>query len=402
MSVLARRRLIIWGGLFLAVAAGLVYAFRPQAVLVDLVTLSRAPMTVTIDEEGVTRVRDVYVVSAPVTGRALRIDSEVGDVVVADETVVARIEPIDPGFLDLRSRAQAEAAVKAASAALALARAELEQAEAELEFADTELARARRLRRDKTISERALEDAERLFRTRRAAVEMAKSEVEIRRFQLDNARAQLLSPVETVTRRDTCECVPITAPVDGRILAIVHESEGVVNAGEPLVEVGDPGDLEIVADFLSPDVVRIEPDPHVLIDAWGGAPLTGKVRRVDPAGFTKVSALGIEEQRVNVVIDFDASTLPARRLSHGYRVEVRVVLWQDDDALKLPLTALFRDGGRWAVYAEEGGRARLRHVEIGHRNRREVEIVGGLEEGARIVQHPGSQVIEGARIAGRS
>ncbi len=396
------RRLIVWGGLFLTIVAGLAYAFRPQPVLVDLVTLSRGPMTVTIDEEGMTRVRDVYVLSAPVAGRVRRIDGDVGDAVVAGETVVTRIEPIDPSFLDMRSRARAEAAVRAASASLALARAELEQAEAEFDFASAEVERARRLRRDKTISERGLEDAERLYRTRRAAVEMARSELEIRRFQLDNARAQLLSPVETVTRHEGCECIPIVAPVDGEILSVVHESEGVVNAGEPLVEIGDPADLEIVADFLSPDVVQIEPGQRVIIGAWGGEPVTGKVRRVEPAGFTKVSALGIEEQRVNVVIDFDASASPARRLGHGFRVEVRVVLWEDDDVLKLPLTALFRDGARWAVYVEQGGRARLRHVQIGHRNRREAEIVGGLEEGVRIVLHPGNQVTENTRIAARS
>ncbi|MEZ5934936.1 MAG: HlyD family efflux transporter periplasmic adaptor subunit [Alphaproteobacteria bacterium] len=402
MRSLAWRRLIIWGAIVAAIALGLVYAFRPQPVLVDIVTLERGPMMVTLDEEGETRVRDVYVLSAPVAGRAQRIDAEVGDAVRAGETVVARIQPTDPGFLDRRSRAQAEAVEKAAAAAMTLARAELDQADAEFDFAESELARARRLRSESAIAERALDLAENTFRVKQAAVAMARSALEMRQFELENARAQLVSPVDGAENAEACNCVPITSPVDGRVLEILHKSEGVVQAGQALVEIGDPDDLEIAADFLSADAVQIEPGLKALVEDWGGAPLEGEVSRVDPAGFTKVSALGIEEQRVNVIVDFAPPADDRRRLSHGYRVEVRVVLWQDDDALKLPLTALFRDGERWAVFVEEDGRARLRHVDIGHRNGLNVEIVAGLEAGMKAVRHPSDQVSDGVLIEPRS
>ncbi len=395
------RRMIIWGGFGLAIALGLIYAFRPQAVLVDIVTLERGPMMVTLDEEGETRVRDVYVLSAPLAGRAQRIDAEVGDVVTAGETVVAQIQPTDPSFLDRRSRAQAEALEKAASAAMTLARAELDQAEAELDFAESELERAKRLRSESAIAERALDLAKNTFRIKQAAVAMASSAMEMRQFDLENARAQLVSPVDGGGDGEACDCVPITSPVDGRILDIIHKSEGVVQPGEALVEIGDPADLEIAADFLSADAVQIEPGQKALIEDWGGERLAGDVRRVDPAGFTKVSALGIEEQRVNVVVDFDPPAETRLRLSHGYRVEVRVVLWEDDDALKLPLTALFRDGERWAIFVEEDGRARLRHVEIGRRNGLDAEVLGGIDAGMNVVRHPSDQMSDGVLIEAR-
>ena len=399
---MAWRRMIIWGGFGLTIALGLVYAFKPQPILVDIVTLKRGPMMVTLDEEGETRVRDVYVLSAPVAGRALRIDAEVGDPVRARETVVAQIQPTDPSFLDRRSRAQAVAAEKAASAAMTLSRAELNQAEAELDFAESELERAKRLRSESAIAERALDLAESLFRIKQAAVAMATSALEMRAFELENARAQLVSPVDGAGDGEACDCVPITSPVDGRFLEILRKSEGVVQPGQALVEIGDPDNLEIAADFLSADAVQIEPGQKALIEDWGGTPLEGRVRRVDPAGFTKVSALGIEEQRVNVIVDFDQSADERRRLSHGYRVEVRVLLWEDDDALTLPLTALFRDGERWAVFVEEDGRARLRHVEIGWRNGLEAEITDGVDAGMSAVRHPSDQVSDGVLIEARS
>jgi HlyD family secretion protein len=231
---------------------------------------------------------------------------------------------------------------------------------------------------------------------------MATSALEMREFELENARAQLVSPVDAAGDGEICDCVPITSPVDGRVLEILHKSEGVVQPGQALVEIGDPADLEIAADFLSADAVQIEPGQQALIEDWGGEPIEGTVRRVDPAGFTKVSALGIEEQRVNVIVDFDASTKDRRRLSHGYRVEVRVVLWEDDDALRLPLTALFRDGERWAVFALEDGRARLRHVEIGHRNGLDAEVVSGVAAGMNVVRHPSDQVSDGVLIEARA
>ncbi len=396
------RRFVIWGTLGAVLLAGLFHAFRPRPVLVDMATATRGELVVTVDEDGVTRVRDVFLLSAPIGGRALRIEAEVGDEVVANRTVIARIEPTDPAFLDIRSRAEAEAAVRAAEAAEALARAALSRAEAEYDFAKAELDRARRLIEKRTIPERTLDEAIRAYRTAAAAVEEAKARLAMRRSDLERARARLLSPVERTGRRDGCECVPVRAPVSGRILRIFHESEGVVQAGEPLVEIGDPRDLEIVADLLSSDAVRVGPGQAVLIEDWGGdGVLNGRVRRVEPYAFTKVSALGIEEQRVNVIIDFTDPPERWARLGHGYRVEVRIVVWRGEDVLRIPQGALFRSGDGWAVFAVEDGRARLRPVETGHSTGLETEIVAGLDEGARVVLHPDERIADGVRVAPR-
>ena len=308
-------------------------------------------------------------------------------------------------FLDLRSKAQAEAAVDAADAARALAEAELEEAEAELDFAATEVERARRLISNNTISRRTLDDAERAFKTRRAALARATSALRMRDFELAQAKAQLVSPTETLAmhgEHDACECVPITAPVSGRILSVVHESEGVVEAGHPLAEIGDPRDLEIVVDFLSPDAVQVRPDQRVIIEEWGGSSLNGRVRRLEPAGFTKTSALGIEEQRVNIIVDLEGPPEDWQLLSHGYRVEARIVLWEGDGVLKLPLTALFRDGDQWAVFVDDVGTAQRRPVEIGQRTGLEAEVIDGLDEGEQVVLHPSDRVAEGVRIQARA
>jgi len=397
------RRFVLWATLAVVVIVGLGYAFWPQPVPVDFATVARGPLLVTVDEEAQTRVRDVFVLSAPVNGRLRRIESEVGDRVVAGETVIARIEPADPSFLDVRSESEARAAVQAAESALALAKAELEEAIAEREFAQSELQRAELLFRSKTIAQRALDDAKRLFKTRSAAVTTAQAAVDMRRFQLAEANARLMSPSEAQDADNACQCVTITAPVTGRILRLLRESEVVVSAGEPLVEIGDPQSLEIVADLLSSDAVRVEPGQSVIIDAWGGAsPLAGVVRRVEPFGFTKVSALGIEEQRVNVIIDISDPHERWQRLGHGYRVEVRIVLWRGQDVLKVPLTALFRDGADWAVFADEDGRARRRSVTLGHSNGLDAEIAAGLTAGERVVVHPSDRVVEGVHLRPRS
>lgn len=392
----------LWGTLGLLLLAALVYTFMPRPVSVDLVEAAHGPLLITIDEEGETRVRDIYVLSAPVAGRALRIDAEVGDRVVAGKTVVAEIEPIDPAFLDPRSEAQARADINAAESARELALAQLDSARAELEFAESELQRARQLVSDKLISEHALDEAERGYKTRKAELATARAALQMSSFELERARAQLVSPVSTHERPERCDCVPLRAPVNGRILRVLHESEGVVAAGEPLVEIGNPEDLEIVTDLLSTDAVRAAAGQRVIIRQWGGEQtLEGRVRRIEPFGFTKVSALGIEEQRVNVIIDITSPPQAWARLGHGYQLETRIVLSEQADALKLPLTALFRDGPRWAVYVEEAGRAQLRHVEVGEGSQLEAGILQGLKAGERVIEHPGNRIADGVRITAR-
>lgn len=396
------RRIIFWGIPVLALALALAFAFRPRPADVDLVTVVRGPLVATVAEEGETRIKDIFVLSAPIRGRALRIEIEEGDVVLANETVVAEIEPIDPTFLDVRSQAEARADVETARASLALARAGLVEAKAELDFATAEVERVRTLRASNTVSTRALDEAERNFRTREAAVATAQAMVEMRQSELDGAKIRLLDPREARTRAGTCTCIPIHAPVSGRVLRVLHESEGVVEAGQALVEIGNPGELEVVADYMSSDAVQIEPGQRVIIEEWGGdAPLQGRVAKVEPYGFTKISALGIEEQRVNVVIDMTDPPERWSRLGHGFQVDVRVVLWEDDAVLKVPLTALFRHGDDWAVFIVEEGRARLRPVTTGHEAAFEAEIITGIAEGDTVIRYPNNHVEDGTRVRPR-
>ncbi|MDH3231630.1 MAG: HlyD family efflux transporter periplasmic adaptor subunit [Alphaproteobacteria bacterium] len=398
------KRMIWYAAVTAALGAGLIYAFWPQPVPVDTAVIARGEHVVTIDGDGKTRVREVYVVSAPVPGRLLRIERHVGDAVVANETNLATIHPTDPAFLDRRARAQAESVAKAAEAAFVLAEAEQARAVAELEFAQAELARAERLATRGAVSQRDLDRAKLTLRTAKAAVATAKATVEIRRFELESARAGLIEPGGSGSRTDAqlC-CVDVFSPVNGRVLRVMHESEAVVAAGAPLVEVGDSHDLEVVVDLLSSDAVRVAEGAEVQIEDWGGRnALTGRVRRVEPTGFTKVSALGIEEQRVNVLIDFADSPDRWRDLGHGYRVEAHIVVWRGEDVLKLPLGALFRDGERWAVFVAEAGRAQLRHVEIDHANGREAQITAGLAAGDTVILHPSDLIAGGVRIVPRS
>lgn len=384
-----------------AAVAVLVWLFMPTPVAVDTASVFRAPMTLTIDGEGRTRVTEVYQVSAPVTGNIRRVQVHVGDRVSAGETVLLSILPTAPQFLDERARAQAEAAVKAAQAARDLAKAELDRVRAEWAFAKTNLDRAQALFAKQTISEKDLDQAELEEATHAAAVESARAMLKARAFDLETARAALIDPTSDVNGKTTC-CVDVRSPVDGTVLQVLRESEGVVEVGTPLIEVGDPGNLEVVVDLLSSDAVRVREGAVVTITGWGGgAVLTGRVRRVEPYGFTKVSSLGIEEQRVNVIIDLTGARAAWGDLGHGFRVEVGIIEWHGDDVLQAPLGALFRNGDDWAVFVIEDGRAVRRSVAIGRRNDRTVEIASGLEPEETVIMHPSDQVTEGSGVRER-
>ena len=396
------KRIVIWAAVAGIIVIALVFSFMPRAVMVDLVEVEPGPMVVTLDEEGETRVHDVYTLSAPVSGRVQRINWLVGDPVTANETVLAQIEPGDPSFLDPRSEAQARAAIQAAEAARDLAAAAVKDAEAQYEFARAEFARMQELVKEGSVSKRDLDSAERDYKARHAGLDTARAALQVRSYELEVARAQLVSPLETQDSREACDCIPITAPVSGRILQITDRSERVVREGDVLMQIGDPKDLEIVVDYLSMDAVKIEAGQRVIIDNWGGEqPLEGGVRLVEPFGFLKISALGIEEQRVNVIVDFAVED-GWEKLGHGYQVETRVVLWEEDDVLAVPLTALFRDGEKWAMFVQEDGRAVLRHVEVGQKNGVFAEIRAGVEAGERVVMHPSDRVSDGTRIRSRN
>lgn len=402
MTPVTKRRLVFWTPFALLLVAGLAWLFRPQPVPVDMLTVERGPMRVTVDEDGETRIQDVFVVSAPVAGVKQRIRHKVGDLVAAYDTVVTSIVPTDPAFLDPRSERQAQATVKAAAAALELAKADVRRAEAEFNYARSELERKRRLARSGNISESELDRAEREMQIRKAALEEAQAQLSVREFELERARASLVPPSIAREQREGCDCINVYSPVDGRILRILAQSESVVAAGTELAEIGDPGNLEIVVDLLSSDAVKVEPGQDVVIEDWGGEqPIEGAVRRVEPYGFTKVSALGIEEQRVNIVIDITSPSEEWRGLGHGFRVETRIILWQSEDVLKVPLTALFRQGENWAVFEVDNGTARTRIVDVGRRNGIEAQILDGLEVGDRVVLHPSGRVSDGTQIVRR-
>lgn len=403
MTSATKRRALFWTPAAAVLIAVLIWLFRPEAVAVDLVTVNRGPLQVTINDEGEARVHDVFVVSAPVAGLMRRVELEAGDHVAANETVIARLEPSAPMFLDERAIAEARAAVEAASAARKFAEAQSRRVQAEQEFAESELRRLRALASRQSISENELDAAERRAKTAVAAVAEAQAAMKMRASEYEQARARLLNPAQAKRAAKDCDCILVRSPVSGTVLRVLQESEAIVAAGAPILEIGAPDNLEIRVDLLSEEAVRVRPGQRVVIESWGGPDaLRGTVRRVEPYGYTKVSALGIEEQRVDVVIDLIEPHERWRRLGHGYRVEPRIVVWESSDVLRIPLSALFRHADEWAVFVEQGGRATLRKVEVGHQNGSQAQIVAGLTAGERVVLHPNERIEGGTRIRMRA
>lgn len=392
------KRLIRIALVVLVLAAILVWAFRPAPVNADFATVQRGALQVTIQEEGRTRVRDRYVVSAPVPGRMSRIELEPGDPVVANKTIVARFQPTDPALLDVRTRAELEARVRAAESTVGGARAERERVQAELAFARSELKRTAGLVEGGALAQRDLEAAQQRAEALERTLQSAEFAIRTAQHQLELARASLLQ-----TRAGRSTAIPLYSPVDGVVLRLLQESEAVVPTGQPLIEVGDLDDLEIIADLLSSAAVSVQPGQPVLIEQWGGDhPLHGRVRRVEPSGFTKISALGVEEQRVNVLIDFEQPADVRQSLGDGYRVEVRVIVWSRDDVVKIPTSSLFRNDTNWAVYKVADGLASLQPVEIGQRNGLEAEVLSGLAVGEEIIVYPSDAISDGVKVVQRS
>jgi HlyD family secretion protein len=385
----------------LIVAAGLAWLAWPKPIAADLAIVSRGRMEVNVEDEAKTHVRKIYTVSAPLTGKLLRISHVVGDEVRAQQTVVAVLQPSTPSFHDVRSHQELVAALAAAEAAVKLGEAEVRRIEAALDFSRSELTRAERLASTEAISAKNLDKAKFDVQTNEAALASAKAQVEVRRSERASVTARLSQPEDAAAQTNTSCCIKVYAPVDGRVLKIVQESETVVPAGAPLIEIRNPLDLEVVAEFLSTDAVRIETGATVRIDGWGGQPVRGRVVRVDPAGFVKVSALGIEEQRVKTTIDFTDPPEVWSRLGHDYRVIVHVSVWSGKNVLQVPVSALFRKGGDWATFAAKDGRARLARVEVGRRNNQVAEVLSGLAEGERVVLHPSDRISESVRIVER-
>lgn len=394
-------RKILAGLVVIALVGGAAFALWPKPAPVDMATIGSGPLEIFVEDEGVTRIRDVYTVSSPTTGKVLRSPREVGDEVIAEKTLVAVVEPTDPSLLDIRTQRVSEAAVQAANAAVNLAEAQVRQAQSQLSFAQGELRRAEALTVGATISERALDKARLDVATAEATLASAVATLEVRRRELESARANLIQANEGQPRSESC-CIQLRAPVSGRVLKIHSESEQVVPPGKPLIDIGDPSNLEIVVDLLSREAVRVETGAAALVDSWGGGSLLhARVRRVDPVAFTKVSALGIEEQRVETILDFTDAPETWQRLGHEFRVIVRISVWRRDDVVQVPLGALFRRGSRWAVYVVDGGKAVLRDVEIGERNLEAAQVLSGLSPGDKVVLHPSDRIEPGIAVSER-
>ncbi len=391
-----RRRIVILAVIAVVVIA-VAYGFMPKSLPVDTLEVTEGALRVTVEEEGKTRVIDRFVISAPVTGFSRRIELDVGDPLTKGQVLV-ELEPQRSRILDPRSKADAEARVAATKAALGAAKENMHAAKADTDYAAAEFDRIKKLFQDGSVSKDMYEQTDAEERRRSAILRSSEFAVEVAIFELEAAKTALIYTADKGAI-DSSARVVILAPVDGRILKIHHESEGVVREGEPLIEIGDPRALEVEVEILSEDAVRIRPGTNVLFDRWGGdTPLEGIVRVVEPVGFTKVSALGVEEQRVLVITDITSPPEVWETLGDGYRVEASFILWEGKDILQVPVNALFRYEEGWSIFVVDGKRARRRSVRIGHRSGLAAEIVAGLNKGEVVINHPDEAIEDGARV----
>ncbi|MFN0051435.1 MAG: efflux RND transporter periplasmic adaptor subunit [Planctomycetales bacterium] len=395
--------LLVLGG----VAGALVYAFLPKPVLVDLESVAQGSLQVYIEEDGKTRLRDRYTISAPLSGRLLRIKYKAGDILPKGEPV-AVIEPADPALLDPRALAQAEARVRGAKATLEKAGTALEAARAGLDLAEAEYARAWELHQKNALAKTDLDLRLMHKRTRVEEYRAARYAEDVARFEQELAEAALLRTAPRGDQPDENSQFAIPAPPlveSGRmfhILRVFQESEVNVAAGTPLAQLGDPKDLEVEIDVLSSDAVKISHGARVVLEQWGGEePLEGRVRLVEPSGFTKISALGVEEQRVNVIVDFSSADQIPPSLGDGFRVEAKIIVWEKQDVLQVPMSALFRKNGEWAVFRLMEQRAVLTPVEVGRRNGLAAEVLSGLSPGDIVIVHPSDRIAQGVKVRPR-
>ncbi len=383
----------------LLLVGALVYAFMPGPVPVETAVLTRGPLEVSVRDDGRTRIKERYIVSAPLAGQLQRIQLKPGHNVEAG-MLLAVIEPTVPELLDPRTQAGAEARVKAADETRQQTQAILDRASANSEYAQNDLKRVQELHRARTVSIQELERAQLAARSAEGDLNSARFGVRIAEYELELAKTALMRTKPDAGSNDWR--IEIRAPVVGKILRVHQESVAVVTPGMPLLEVGDPENLEIEIDVLSSDAVKIKPGAKVLLEHWGGPkPLEARVRLVEPAGFLKISALGVEEQRVWVIADFAGPRTEWQSLGDAYRVEARIVTWASTNALKVPTGALFRQSEDWAVFQSDGNRARLKTVEIGQRGEHEAEVLGGLAEGDRVILHPSDKIRDETKISHR-
>ena len=379
----------------------LVNALRPQPVAVEVGTVKHGPLTVSVLEEGKTRIRHRYTISPPVAGYLNRIPLRAGERIEAGKTVLATIQPQPASFLDPRARAEAEARVKAAEATKMQRETQIERATAALDLANKELERARELRKSGAIAVRDWDTAENQVNILTRELHTAEFVLQVADFEMAQAKAAL-TQVQTPASDDS-DPLKIVSPVDGFILNVFEESARMLPAGTPIMEVGDPTDMESEIELLSSDAVGVQPGASVSIEEWGGEkPLHGRVSIVEPGGYTKVSSLGVEEQRVKVRVDFIEPLPPGMTIGDRFRVEARIVTWHSEDVLQVPTGALFRRGGDWMTYVYDGGKARPTKVEVAHNNGTAAEVRSGLVEGQRVIVHPPDAITDGSAVKPRS
>jgi HlyD family secretion protein len=395
------KKRLIYLGLAVAVIAGLMYAFRPAPVPVDLAKVVRGPMEVTVNEDGKTRIKERYTVSAPLVGQMQRVELHPGDPVEAGSTVIATILPSDPALLDARAQAETEARLHTAQAALHQAQATLNRSKEAYALIHLAYDRAKTLLQTQAISREAYDEAE--HKERMASEELRANEfgAQMAKYELEQVQA-VLARGRSDTAAHRLERFDIKSPISGLVLRVFQESAGPVVPGLKLLELGDPNDLEVEVDVLSTDAVKIRPGFRVYLERWGGvAPLQARVRLVEPSGFLKLSALGVEEQRVNVIADLIDPRDKRITLGDAFRVEARIVIWEGTDVLKVPAGALFRRDGAWRVFRYSDGKAVSTEVRLGQQNGLEAEILGGLSHGDLVILHPTDRVRDDARVSKR-
>ncbi len=391
------RRIVTW--LFVAaVVAAIAYSFRIQPLDVDWSTVSRGALEVTVNEDGRTRIREKYTVSTPLAGQLQRVVLNPGDPVSAGETLLATILPTDPDLLDPRNRASAAARVKASEAGVSRSEANAAAAKAAMDSAKSMLERRLRLRQGEATFDQAVEDAQMLARMRSEELRSAEFAREIAKFELELAQAALVRTTPGDDPTGASWHLDVISPIQGTILRVFQESASVLPAGTPLMEIGDPHDIELEVDVLSTDAVKIAPGAQMHIEHWGRETmLDARVRIIEPGAFTKVSALGVEEQRVNIIGDL-VSPVP-EQFGDRFRFEARIVTWRGEDALKVPTSALFRHGTDWAVFVVDVAQtAHRKIIKIGHRNSDEAEVLDGLTEHDQVIIFPSDQVAEGVLL----
>ena len=397
-SLSATTRRNLWLALVgLLILLALVLGFRQPAKLIESAEVRHDHFRMVVEEEGRTRMRDRYEISAPVSGYLARVQREPGDSVAAGDPLFSLYPPpADP--LDNRTRGQMEGALQRAAGRIQAARMDRDAQHARAELAEAERKRAERLFEQGNIPRDELDRARTEARSSNAALRSAEFNVQVAEFEREMIQASLRASAEV----ERGEMVQVKAPVDGLVLRRHRESEGLVQAGTPILQLGDPKSLEVRVEVLSADAVRLRPEMRVELERWGGdEALAGRVRRVEPAGFTKVSALGVEEERVPVVVDLELEQPAAERLGDGFRVEARFVLVEEDEVLQVPAGALFRRDGQWGVFELEDDRARYREVEVGRRAGLYREVLGGLNAGQRVILHPGQDITDGSRVRER-